>query len=649
MPRPRIKSRRIVPLMTMLAVIVIALANAGAARADGHVLLVQEEHVYVDMGSIAGVDVGSRLTLHHEIIATNPVTQEQIRDFFVLGQLTVSRIGDRVAVAWAPIEFRHRIRVGDRVSLTSEARKLIDPWQQRLEVAVANARAARRRAAALADPIGQARARAQAQEQEATAAITAWRATLGKPPEERVVVWRAYLQAHGDSPYASAVKREQDRLFQYIQREIEEQRQAAKRSEALARPNVGGDAADSAANSGSDRHSGDSRSLARERLHLASRLSTLLTNTDAGASSAMRRRQRTISTALESDDALVFSAPKRVYQGESLTLAFVVLRPELFENAWLYYRRRGDIGYQRVQLRHDGDAYLRGQLPSAAVNPPGIEYFVEASDQSQRPLLRTQDAPGYIGVMASVTAPEPVLENRSRVTIFTDYVDFDGGLGGGYDQYVHAEVDFMYRFYRPIYAVRIGFGTMSGIGGPKDSIDESPTEDCRDQDGVYGCRRIDFTYAYTEFEYRFSNTFAIMLRPQVGQGSNDIRPNSRRGRCDSDDELSDCELFRALGLQARIRLGDERDTNLTLAMGITQNVGALFEAAYTWSVIEPFPIKLAAQVTDQPVPEDFGVRLIADIGWRAYDWVYPSLRLAYQARDADHAGFSGGLAANFDW
>ena len=48
-------------------------------------------------------------------------------------------------------------------------------------------------------------------------------------------------------------------------------------------------------------------------------------------------------------------------------------------------------------------------------------------------------------------------------------------------------------------------------------------------------------------------------------------------------------------------------------------------------------------------PEDFGVRLIADVGWRGTSWFYPSARLSYQARDLDHAGVSGGVAMNFDW
>ena len=50
-----------------------------------------------------------------------------------------------------------------------------------------------------------------------------------------------------------------------------------------------------------------------------------------------------------------------------------------------------------------------------------------------------------------------------------------------------------------------------------------------------------------------------------------------------------------------------------------------------------------------PVPEDFGVRLLADVGWRGMSWVYPSLRVSYQARDIDHVGVSGGFGLNFDW
>ena len=50
-----------------------------------------------------------------------------------------------------------------------------------------------------------------------------------------------------------------------------------------------------------------------------------------------------------------------------------------------------------------------------------------------------------------------------------------------------------------------------------------------------------------------------------------------------------------------------------------------------------------------PVVEDFGVRLIGDVGLKKIGWFYPSLRVSYQARDINHSGLSGGAALNFDW
>jgi hypothetical protein len=55
------------------------------------------------------------------------------------------------------------------------------------------------------------------------------------------------------------------------------------------------------------------------------------------------------------------------------------------------------------------------------------------------------------------------------------------------------------------------------------------------------------------------------------------------------------------------------------------------------------------QVTDEPVPQDYGVRLIGDVGLRKLSWVYPALRLSYQARDLNHTGASAGFAVAFDW
>jgi hypothetical protein len=333
-------------------------------------------------------------------------------------------------------------------------------------------------------------------------------------------------------------------------------------------------------------------------------------------------------------------------------LAFAVLRPRAVDRAWLYFRRRGEKSYQRRSLEADGDAYLRGAIPANIVASPSVEYFVEVASGDRPPVaaVGSEASPRVIPVESSVEEAAPAIDDRSRVTLLVDYVDFDGGLNKGFDQYFQGEVDFMYRFFKPIYAMRVGFGTLDGMGGPKDVIDDDPADSCRDGGGVYSCRRVSYNYAYTEIELRWSSNLAFMIRPIFGTGSIDRRAGSSPGRCNTADaDDPECKFIGGPGLRARVRLGEERGTNLTLGFGVTENVGTLFEALYTWSVIPHFPVLLSAQVTDQPVPEDFGVRLIADVGWRAVSWVYPSLRISYQARDVDHSGLSGGLAANFDW
>jgi hypothetical protein len=141
-----------------------------------------------------------------------------------------------------------------------------------------------------------------------------------------------------------------------------------------------------------------------------------------------------------------------------------------------------------------------------------------------------------------------------------------------------------------------------------------------------------------------------MLRPIAGLLTTDHDAVvGSPGRCRDSEQLTDCQFETGFGFRGRVRFGDERGTNLEVGLGFTDQVGTLFEAAYHWAPKPVVPVKLAVQVTDLPVTTDFGVRLVTDVGWRGMSWVYPSLRLSYQARDIDHAGFSGGLGLNFDW
>ena len=580
--------------LMLLATAALALAGAGTAAADAVVLAVDGDRVYVDLGGVHGVGAGATLELQREVVARDPVTGATLRDRFPFGELSVVRAGDRVCEARPDAGSRGRVKIGDRVELVTPAGRYVDPWAERV---VASRQAAPLPGATPGAPI---RDRAGAERVVVAAAEVqaVWRTTLGQAPRARVAAWQAFLDAHPDSPYAAAIGKEQASLT--------EQADALERA---------AEAATTVA------------PVIDRRQALATALAELRRDVEV--------------------DALLWAAvPARVRPGDPVAFAFAVPTALPAGAAWLYVRPAGAAGYQRVPLVPDGDAYLRATVPGDQVRAGALAWFVEIGDRAVG--QGTREAPGVIAVDAEVGEPAPA-RDRTSIETTLDYVDFDGGLTAGFDQYYQAELAYTYRFLTPVHAVRLGFGTMSGKGGPKDVIDEDPADQCRDASGTYRCRQVNFSYVYTELELRPRRNFAVMLRPQAGLLTTDTSETAAGNRCRDATNLEDCDFFTGIGLRARVRLGDQRGTNLELGVGFTSRVGSLFEATYHWSPRPTLPITLSVQVTDMPVPEDFGVRLVGDVGWRGKRWVYPSLRISYQARDIDHSGLSGGLGLNFDW
>jgi hypothetical protein len=419
------------------------------------------------------------------------------------------------------------------------------------------------------------------------AALTsqAWQDTLGLPPEQRIARWQQLVASDPDSPYRKAVEGEIASL----------QAQIRARDAAI-------EAATHTAPEG--------------------------------------RGVRVVDLAAALDDgheALVVDPIERAVPDHPIELAFLQRVP--VAQAFLFAKPAGAAGYTRIELHNDGDAYMRGTIDAALVTGDKVEWYVEADNNGTV-------TSGVIAIDRSVVEPPPAL-HRSHVDMHVDYVDFDGKLSKGFDQYYQAEADFQYRFLDPIYAVRLGFGTLSGTGGPKDVINADPVH-CIDGSGIYRCRHVEFTYVYTEFEYALAPSVHVMVRPQVGQLTTDTMPGSDGSRCHGRD-TSGCELLTGFGGRVRLRLGDEMGTNLAIGASFTRNVGTLLEAAYHWLPAPVVPVQIMVQVTDEPVPEDFGVRLIGDVGYHTGGWFYPSIRVSYQARDINHSGFSGGAAMNFDW
>jgi hypothetical protein len=580
----------------MKRIILILLVATGIAHADKDavVVAIDGSDIYVDLGARDGVGAGSELELLHEVVAKDPRTGAMLRDRFALGQLTVEKSGDKISVAHAADGLKGRVLAGDHVRRVSPPRTFVDPWAERAGAAKAATPAADSRTPGGSG--GRTAPRDEAIDHEKLARA-AWEDTLGKPLEERVARWLELMRADPMSPYRAAVQREIAALKDQITK-----REAALANAKAARP-------------------GDRSPRIAE-----------------------------LAASLSTGDLPLIDAPiKNAIAGEPIALAFVVRVPASTLRAWLFARPRGGAGFTRTELVADGDAYLRGTIAGELVHGRAVEWYVEVAgaDGDPVPVLGSQSGPRVIAVEPVVAEP-PIAQGRSHIDAHVDFVDFDGKLGKGFDQYYQAEIDFSYRFLEPVYAVRLGFGTLNGIGGPKDIIDADPTDHCLDGAGQFRCTRVTFSYVYTEVELKLRQNAALMLRPQAGLLTSDDQPMSDAGRCNGAD-IAQCRFRTGLGARARLRLGEDGGTNLILGAGFNQGIGTLLEAAYTWRPTPVVPVQLSVQVTDQPVPEDFGVRLIADVGWRSLAWFYPSARLSYQARDIDHSGVSGGVAMNFDW
>jgi len=584
------------PMKNLLVIAILLLAPVAAA--EPVVVAVDGPDIYVDLGAKDGVGAGAELELLHEVVVRDPRSGTMLRDHFSLGTINVVKSGEKISVARADDDLKKRVLAGDRVKLVSAVKKFVDPWAEQVAASKPQGSTPMPGPAPSAKP-----GPAGEPINHAELARKAFQETLGRPLDARIERWLALLREDPRSPYTAAVQREIATL----------KNQIAVREQALA------------------------KARSDNTLDRAPRIARL---------AAMLPAETT-------DAALAIAPIIKAEPGKPLAITFLVRDPERVTKAWLYVRPPGAPGFKRMDLAADGDAYLRATLDGNLVSAPGVQWYVEGTDGAEgsatEPLLGSQAAPNLISVERAVQEA-PIEEGRSHIDVHVDYVDFDGGFGKGFDQYYQAEIDFTYRFLTPVYAVRLGFGTLGGMGGPKDVIDEDMTDRCLDESGTYRCKSVSFSYVYTEIEYRIRPNVALMLRPQAGLLTTDVMASSKNPRrCAGAENVEGCEFLTGFGGRVRVRLGDEASTNLVIGAGFTDGVGTLLEAAYNWRPHPVVPIQLSVNVTDQPVPENFGVRLIGDVGWRKLSWFYPSLRLSYQARDIDHAGFSGGLAMNFDW
>ncbi|MCC6997601.1 MAG: hypothetical protein IT370_23490 [Deltaproteobacteria bacterium] len=327
----------------------------------------------------------------------------------------------------------------------------------------------------------------------------------------------------------------------------------------------------------------------------------------------------------------------RIEAGHPLAVAIAIGVDERPREVWLHHRRAGASTWQRRTLERDGDGYLRTTVPAAEVQAPGLEYFVEArtGDDAVSSVVADEAAPIEVEVTETVALTAPRRRGLSRVSALVEHVDFNSFGAAAPDRYTMIEVDFAYRFKGPVYAMRVGLGTLQGQGGALDAYGGADnTEDCPNREE---CRERTFTYAYSELEFRAQKNLSVSGRVYAG--------GLQKPRVGSSDEVRRS----AFGFMGAVRIGEERGTNLSLGIANVNDFGTTGELKLQWGKVARLPLTGIVQATNLPSGEELGVRLAIEAGYKATSWFYPTLRISYNARTINHAGLGAGLAMVFDW
>jgi hypothetical protein len=309
---------------------------------------------------------------------------------------------------------------------------------------------------------------------------------------------------------------------------------------------------------------------------------------------------------------------------DDIRLRFDVRGNDLAGEIVVYFRALGSQGAVRsVRAKRDEKSFA-AQIPSDAVESDGIEYWVVERDVSgeERAVFASSSAPQPVFTYVDSTAAreQRLLRmadgKRSRVTGRFEWVDMGGfrvnnpAVGDEHDRYLRAEVQYDYRFFRGVEELQFALGWLDGELLNTDTLDREPV-------GLqYG--RTAITFALGDW---------LRLRPGVLLGI------SEQG-------------FEA-GVDAAALFGDRDGTEFELSGGFVSHLGARVGTRLGWCTVPRVPMGASIEVTSFPSNEEYGVRLLFDIGYRFLGGLTVRAIAGYRGRTSLAGGPSLGVEAGY--
>jgi len=358
------------------------------------------EELLVDVGR-ARVRAGMELSLIRTMEARHPVTHRLYRDRFVIGRIRIVQPGETLSLARVAGTPTRQVQVGDAVESEGPA--------------TATATATTTAATPPTDASAACASRVcptcptctASSDPESAEIIAFWRASLGRPPAERIALCETFLRRNPRSPHAAAVADEIAAL----------------------------------------------RGVGQEPAPLTPPTPEQL-------------RQTRLVTLVEGVRAQRLT---RAHQGVPVVMG-VDVDPEAGATALVLLIRGHDGGnFARIPMTIAGHN-ARAAVPSRFVEPPGFDYFIgvvgEAGDSAAA--VGAADEPQVVEVIPRMPT-EPVV-NRSRVRFSTEFVSFNNAELNDWYVATEGDFLYRTLFHQ-LYGVRLGYGHILGKGGTVEDLD----------------------------------------------------------------------------------------------------------------------------------------------------------------------------------
>lgn len=290
-----------------------------------------------------------------------------------------------------------------------------------------------------------------------------------------------------------------------------------------------------------------------------------------------------------------------------------------FVGAVIHVRQRGASGYRSIPMAAVGPRYWTATLPGDAIDPKGVEYFVEGVPKAGAPVavIGSANAPEETAVDARPTTGKQA-GTLAQLSLSSEIASFN--VKRANDYVFQTEGAFGWRMKDTgVRAVRSGFGVLRGKGGSLVDLDQL---------GV-PARDVGLTYGWIETELAPSRTFSLIARPIIG-----LREGGATG-----------------GAQGFFRIGNDLQTNLMIGGEVLGTVGLRGVVQLEWKTIPRVPILVRSEVTNQPagVGGDIGARAIAQVGYEVVRDLSIAIRGSYQGRTINHAGPGAGAGVSYQW